>query len=250
MSGETRSGSLRMVEVWDGLGGPDDIEHVVITKRVDTRWQRFLAWLDMMVLDHGALRTIRLNWGEVAPGMYRSAQPRPGQLRYRIKRHGIKTVLNLRAERDCGAFVLEERLCAKLGINLINVRVRSRDVPSKELIALLDELYATIEYPAVMHCKSGCDRTGIAAGLYLMLREGRPVEAAMAQLSKRWGHIREAKTGILDFFFETYAADNRLRPMKLREWVRDVYDPDAVRAAFFKRWKGSWLGVDLAFWRE
>lgn len=240
----------RLIEVWEGAGGPECIERVLITKRTDNRWQRFLAWLDMMVLDHGVLRVVRFNWGEVAPGMYRAAQPTPRQLRARIRRHGIKTVLNLRAERDCGAFVLEEQVCAEMGVTLVNVRVRSRDVPSKELIALLDRLYAEIERPALMHCKSGCDRTGIAAALYLILRENQPLEVALGQLSKRWGHIKEAKTGILDFFLERYGKDGGKTGLPFRTWVRDVYDPVTLKQTFMDRWNGRWFGVDLAFWRE
>lgn len=227
-----------------------DGEVVTIRFRLDRPWQRLRAWLDMLVTDHGVVRSVHPNWGEVAPGVYRSAQPSPGQLR-RARARGIKTVLNLRAERNCGAFVLEEEACAALGLELVNIQVRSRDVPSKELIGQLDQLFHTLDRPFLMHCKSGADRTGIAGTLYLILHEGWDVETAMrAQLSWRWGHIREAKTGMLDFFFESYLADNRRQPMAFRQWVEEVYDPVAVKQAFMERWRGRWFGLDLSFWRE
>jgi protein tyrosine/serine phosphatase len=238
----------RLVEVWAGRGGPERIERVVITKGTDTRWRRLLAWLDMLVVDHGLVRFFHLNWSEVGPGMFRSAQPAPHQLRRAVARHGIKTVLNLRAERNCGAFLLEEQACAELGLELVNLRARSRDVPSKELIWTLDRLFADMRYPVLMHCKSGADRTGITGALYLVLKEGRPVEEAMRQLSQRYGHIRQAKTGILDFFFETYLREHDGRDF--RTWVRETYDPVAVKKEFLTKWNGRWFGLDLAFWRE
>lgn len=243
-------GEGRIVEVWSGRGGPERIERVIITKGLATPPQRLAAWLDMLVLDHGLVRLVHPNWGEVAPGVFRSAQPTPHQLRRAVRNHGIRTVLNLRAERNCGAFVLEEAVCAELGIDLVNVRVRSRDVPSKELIWTLERLFAEMERPILMHCKSGADRTGIVGALYLLLAEERPVDEALRQLSKRYGHIRQAKTGVLDYFFERYLDDRAERPLGFREWVREVYQPNNVRRAFLDRWRGRWFGLDLAFWRE
>jgi protein tyrosine/serine phosphatase len=224
-------------------------ETVAIHQRLDRPWRRVRAWLDMLILDHGLLRLFHLNWGLVAPGVFRSAQPAPHQLR-RARDLGVRTVLNLRAERDCGAFVLEEEACAALGLQLVNFQVRSRDVPSKELILELDRLFGELEHPILIHCKSGADRTGIVGTLYQILRLDRPVEAALRdQLSWRWGHMRHAKTGMLDYFFERYLVDARSRELSFREWVDEVYDPPAVKAAFMARFR-PWLGVDLSFWRE
>jgi len=241
----------RTVEVWAGdPKNPDKIEQVVITRSLATRWQRLLAWLDLLVVDHGLVRLVHPNWGEVAPGVYRSAQPTPGQLRSAVRRHGIKTVVNLRAERNCGAFVLEEEACEAVGVALVNVRVRSRDVPSKELIWMLERIFSDLEKPVLMHCKSGADRTGIAGALYLLLVEGRSIAEATKQLSKRYGHIRQAKTGVLDYVFERYMRDEATEPRTFRDWVYEAYDPNAVKRDFMARWRGRWFGLDLAFWRE
>ncbi len=240
----------RVVDVWEGVGGADNVERIVITQRLDTPWRRLRAWLDLLIADHGVVRLIHRNWGIVGPGMFRSAQLAPHHLRRSIQRHAIKTVINLRAERNCGAFVLEEEVCAALGVELVNIRVRSRDVPSKEVIAALDALFDRIAYPALMHCKSGSDRTGIAGVLYLVLRQGWPMKKAMGQLSWRWGHVRAAKTGILDYVCARYIEDTEALPRPFREWVRDDYDPAALKASFMSRWRGRWFGLDLTFWRE
>lgn len=224
-------------------------ETVAIHQRLDRPWRRLRAWLDMMVLDHGLIRLVHPNWGEIAPGVFRSSQPSPGQLR-RAKALGVRTVLNLRAERNCGAFVLEEEACAELGLRLVNFQVRSRDVPARELIDELDRLFDELERPLLIHCKSGADRTGIVGALYQILKQDRPVEAAVRdQLSWRWGHVRHAKTGMLDYFFERYLTDTRSQPVPFRAWVAERYDPVAVKAAFMEKFK-PFAGIDLTFWRE
>ena len=48
-------------------------------------------------------------------------------------------------------------------------------------------------------------------------------------MSLKYGHIRQADTGVLDYFFERYLADNAVRPMPFFEWVDTVYDPDELK---------------------
>ena len=64
------------------------------------------------------------------------------------------------------------------------------------------------------------------------LKQGVPLAEAKSELSLRYGHIRQADTGVLDFFFERYLADNERRPMPFFEWVETVYDSDEVKRAF------------------
>ncbi len=84
--------------------------------------------------------------------------------------------------------------------------------------------------PALVHCKSGADRAGLAAGLFVLLQGGTTKEA-LRQLSLRFGHIKQSKTGILDAFFLTYAREAEGRKDFL-DWVREDYDENALRAAF------------------
>ena len=83
-----------------------------------------------------------------------------------------------------------------------------------------------------MHCKSGADRAGLAAALYLIIMKNVPVEVAAKQLSFSYGHIKSSKTGILDAFFEKYISDQQKRPMPFMQWVDEVYNPEELDAAF------------------
>lgn len=213
-------------------------------------WERLRAWLDLTFVDHGFIRDVYCNFHRVSGKLWRSAQPGPGHLR-RAKRLGIKTVLNLRGRRDtCGAYQLERDAAAALGLTLINFPCRSRGMPEKSTLREAAALFEAIEYPVLMHCKSGADRAGFFAALYLHLHEGKSVAEAMGQLSLRYGHVKAAKTGMLDKFLECYAADTGgMDPARFLPWVEEVYDPVAFAANFQESRAGSFL-VDRILARE
>lgn len=209
---------------------------------------RLAAYLDMLFVDHGILRLFWTARHPVTQDMYRANQPSPFRLACAQKR-GIRTIVNLRGARPCGSYALEEEACRKLGLKLENFPVNSRDAPRKEIIHGAQSLFRKIAYPALMHCKSGADRAGFMSVLYLMLEKEVPAERALAHLSWRYGHIRQAKTGILDFFFESYQAANRAAPVPFVRWVDEIYDPVALKAHFMSKWWANTL-VDRVLRRE
>ncbi len=189
------------------------------------------TYVDMLFVDHGIFRVFYLNKHKVAPGVYRSAQPTPRQIA-RLARRGVKTIVNLRGPRMCGSYYLEKEACAKAGIRLIDFTVYSRAAPSPRDVHAAAALFDEIEYPMLMHCKSGADRAGLMSALYVLLHEGKPVEQAMRQLSLRYGHMKQADTGVLDYFFERYLADATVRPMPFLQWVDTVYDHEELKRTF------------------
>jgi len=92
--------------------------------------------------------------------------------------------------------------------------------------------FDAIEYAMLMHCISGAYVAGIMSVLYRFLKEGAPLETAKEELSFRYGHIRQADTGVLDYFFERYLADNAKRPIAFWDWVETVYDADELKRSF------------------
>lgn len=198
---------------------------------LDTPSGRLRAWADALFVDHAVLRLGWRNRAVVEEGqLYRSNQPLPFQLA-REARRGIRTVLNLRGVRDCGSDVLAREACARLGLTMIDAPFESRGAPHKDRILRLAGLFETIAYPALIHCKSGADRAGLVAAIYLLLR-GRPVEAAARQLSWRYGHVAAGKTGILDAFLERYAIAQAESGIGFLDWVRGPYDEQALREDF------------------
>ncbi|HYZ33855.1 MAG TPA: tyrosine-protein phosphatase [Crenalkalicoccus sp.] len=192
--------------------------------------RRRAALLNSLLVDHALFRVGWRNWGVVESGrLYRSNHPLPWQLRDAARRLGLRTVINLRGHRtECGSDLLGRATAAELGLVHLDAPFESRGAPHRDRILRLAGLYASMAEPALIHCKSGADRTGLAAGVWLLL-QGHPPEAALAQLSLRWGHVRQSRTGVLDAFFALYARAVRERPVGFLDWVRDVYDEEGLR---------------------
>lgn len=189
------------------------------------------SYFDLMFMDHGIFRLIYLNRHKLGPRAWRSAQPAPHNIA-QIKRLGVKTIVNLRGERLSGSYWLEVAACKRHGIELVNCIVRSRAAPSIEELRAARAVLQQIEYPMLLHCKSGADRAGLMSVLYMHLIEGETIEEAVSQLSLRYGHIRQADTGVLDHFFERYIAANKQEPIEFFHWVETVYDPEEVLGTF------------------
>lgn len=215
---------------------------------LSTPWRRFRTRMDSLFKDHAFIRCLWHTDLRLSDKMWRAGQPLPHQIR-RMPRRGIKTLVNLRGERDCGSYILEEEACRKYGVTLVNFPVNSRAAPKKEYLRGAARLFRTIEYPAMMHCKAGADRAGLMSVLYLFLHEGVPLERAMRQLSWKYGHFKKSRTGIIDHFFETYREYNARHPIDFMTWVEDVYDPEAVKASFSTKWWSRTL-VDIILHRE
>ena len=199
------------------------------------------AMRGLMWGDHGALRLAFHNMREVGPGMWRSNQPDPKRMAA-LKAHGFRTILNLRGTQPGRHYYeLEHHTGRELGLTVIDLPWGSREAPYVERIEQLIETFASIEYPAVMHCKSGADRAGIVAVLYKLLHEGAPFEEAVQQLSLKYGHVKQGKTGMLDHFFELYRARNAREPIDFLDWVRTEYDRQACHDGFMASWWGSAL---------
>ena len=58
-------------------------------------------------------------------------------------------------------------------------------MPDKETVHAMANVFEHLEYPVLMHCKSGADRAGLMSVLYSHLHKGEPIEVAIRQLSLR-----------------------------------------------------------------
>ena len=187
-------------------------------------------WLELMLKDHGFLRLAWHNLHEIRPGVWRSNQPSPGRI-HAAADMGVKTVVNLRGARSDGGWRLEKEACDARGVALVDFSIRSRAVPDRDTVLAAREMFRSVEYPILMHCKSGADRAGIMAALYLLLMEDAGADEAARQLSPRFLHVRQAKTGLLDAFVESYAEAER-GGQSFLGWVEDGLDAKAIESRF------------------
>ncbi len=87
------------------------------------------------------------------------------------------------------------------------------------------------------------------AVFYKHFREGVPIDQALEQLSLKYLHVKHGKTGLLDYFFQTYLEETRESGKPFLDWVRDDYEPARVKAAFKPTAWGNVL-VDVILKRE
>ena len=207
---------------------------------VTTARGRTLAWIDALFIDHAVFRLLWSNFAAVAPGrLYRCNHPTPQRLAALTRRYGLKTLINLRGKARNGSDALTREAAAKLGLDFIDMALESRGAPQRDRILRLHDIFRDMRAPALMHCKSGADRAGLAAGLFVLF-EGGTAREALAQLSLRFGHIRQARTGILDAFFHHYAREAEGRKPFL-DWVREDYDEAALRRDFHANGLASFI---------
>jgi len=208
---------------------------------LSTRWGRFKTAWNYFWTDHAFLRLAFQNAFWIDQDMVRANQPSPHHLAA-WKKRGIKTIINLRGGFDGSFYAIEKDACERLGLKLVSFTVTSRDAPSREQVLGAIELFKTIEYPALMHCKSGADRAGIMSVLYRHLHKGEPIETAMKELGFHRLHIKHGKTGVLDYVFVRYLEEGKPKGLSFVDWVKSPdYDHKQIKADF----RGSWLGNAL-----
>jgi len=114
---------------------------------------------------------------EVAPGIFRSAQPDAAALRAAQAR-GVRTVVVLRSGVPAG----ERSETAKLGLELVHVPMDGTQIPSMEEV---DQALAVMldpsKRPVLVHCAHGEERTGAVIAAYRVVVEGWDPAAAEAE---------------------------------------------------------------------
>lgn len=189
------------------------------------------AWLNSLFIDHAIFRLVWTNFDTVIPGkVYRCNHPTPRRLRSLVHRYKIKTLVNLRGHRYCGSDALSRTESKKLGLDFYDLPFESRGAPHRDRILRLADTYSKMEFPILIHCKSGADRAGLVSALIMLLEE-RPVRQAMKQLSWKYGHFKHSRTGILDAFFMLYAQQTQEKQNFL-DWVRHDYNEQELRSLF------------------
>ena len=83
--------------------------------------------------------------------------------------------------------------------------------PPVEAIHEARKLFNELEYPILFHCKSGADRAGLMGALFMYMKEGKPIEEALKQLSLKLA-LKKSETGVLDYL-RALLSDNDAEPM-------------------------------------
>lgn len=194
-------------------------------------------YLSLYFHDHGFIRFFYRNFHTIDTNVYRSSQPSPHDLK-KIKKIGIKTIVNLRNVTGASYYLLEKEACKKYDIKIINYALKSREIPNKDELLKAEEIILNLDYPCLFHCKSGADRAGFMSALYFIFKKN-DLQKAKEQLSFKYGHIKKSKTGVLDLFlleYENFLFSNK--KISFKYWVSNVYDKDKIQKKH--KYSSSW----------
>lgn len=161
--------------------------------------------------------------------VYRSAQMSEASLEHAVQNYGIRTVINLRGTGlGMDWYHGECRAAHRCNVAMEDINLSAGRLPPvsemRYLLRVLDES----EYPVLIHCKQGVDRTGLVAALILLLSTDADVPTARAQLSIRYGHVALGRTAYMGRFFDRYetwlTANGRQHSRDVfRHWIEHGY---------------------------
>lgn len=176
------------------------------------------------------------NKHEVVPGrFYRTAQLNPQQLDRFVREKNIKTVVNLRGRPFNEWHPNQSKTTQALGISQEDVTTSANRLPSPTEIRRLVEIFDHSEYPLMVHCQQGADRTGLASAMYMMLHTDADYATARHQCSPRYGHMPIHTAVAMDDFFDQYedwlaSKGEGHSPDRFRHWATQEYCPGPGRA--------------------
>jgi protein tyrosine phosphatase (PTP) superfamily phosphohydrolase (DUF442 family) len=115
------------------------------------------------------------NLGQVDAGLWRSAQPTAEGFRS-AARLGVKTIVNLRAERS------DDGGLGGTGLTGVSIPTRQWSLREDDLWTFLVVAADPARRPVLVHCAEGRDRTGVCVAAYRMVVEGWSYEAASREM--------------------------------------------------------------------
>ena len=166
------------------------------------------------------------NFHTIDPGMaYRSAQFDADQLTTAVELYGIRTVINLRGANPGELWYDEEiEVSETMEVTHVDHRMSAQSLPSPEVLTAIVDTLQTAEYPILIHCRAGADRTGAISAIYRVLMMGHERNDAMAELSLYYLHF-QFDTPCMDKLAEIFEPD----PAWLTEYAEIVDEIDCTQ---------------------
>lgn len=196
------------------------------------RWiARLLAGVCLAGVLYVAWDQATFNFGEIQHGrIYRSGQMPAAALGRTIRSYRIKTVLNLRGQNKDDWYRAERRATLDSGATQIDIAMSSCIWMSRAQLRTVIETLDTAEYPMLIHCQWGAERTGLISAFAELLRPGATLADARAQFSIRYLFVRANDGKIMAEHLDQY--ENWLtergwthNPDRFREWAAVGYRP-------------------------
>ncbi len=159
------------VAVW-AMPKPDELAPASLASQVEYNG----SFLDRYASD---------NFRVVIPGLLlRANQLQPPIFNAYITEHGIKAVINLIGAQPTEELWQQEVAdCELQGVALYNLALKVHEFMQPQDLAVLLSIFDEAPGPLMIHCRRGVDRTGVAAGLWLLEKGGVTRQVACQQLN-------------------------------------------------------------------
>jgi protein tyrosine phosphatase (PTP) superfamily phosphohydrolase (DUF442 family) len=172
------------------------------------------------------------NYGTVVPDrIYRAAQPSASGISRSVKSHGIKTVVNLRgANPDQSWYRSEKAATLAAGATQVDFPMSSDQWLSREQVKALLDLVDTVEYPILIHCEWGAERTGLVAAFCALLRPGSTLADGRREFSPYYLFLPIKDGRVMRGHLEAYerwlaGRGETHSPDIFRVWLTRSYEP-------------------------
>lgn len=182
-------------------------------------------WIGSIMANH--------NFAVVRPNrVLRSGQMSSAALSATLRDRGARTVLNLRGANPDESWYRDELAATRAaGATQVDVALSSciwmSRLQLRTIIKALDEM----EYPVLIHCAWGAERTGLVSAITELLREDSTLEAARDQFSIRYLYVPAGDGRIMGEFLDQYerwlkAERATHSPAVFRRWAESGYRPE------------------------
>lgn len=171
----------------------------------------------------GAHYSFGYNRHNIDKNIMRSRQPSEAFIQRLHENEGLASVLSLRGETGIKPY---QDYTTANNIIVYPIPIRMKKAPSREALGqIVDVVSDPTNYPLLIHCQAGIDRSGFAATVY-ELTQGKTVSEAKKQMNIWHGHIRYCP---LDQIIDTYQAEGEAHGMDFETWVDNNYHPEEFK---------------------
>jgi protein tyrosine phosphatase (PTP) superfamily phosphohydrolase (DUF442 family) len=203
-------------------------KHVSVWKRV----ARALLVFVLSLLLFLGWKLATGNFATVLRGrVYRSGQMGAQALGSHVRDHKIRTVLNLRGSHPEEAWYRQERAeVLAQGATQIDVAMSSCEWMSRAQARAVVNVLNTCEYPVLIHCWRGAERTGLISAFTELLRPDGSLRSARGQFSIVHLFLPLGDGAIMPEHLDRYEDWLKERglnhtPSEFKRWVAEGFQP-------------------------
>jgi len=146
------------------------------------------------------------NLYQVSDQLYRCAQPTAAGFK-ELEKLGIKTIINLRAERS------DRQALSGTNLKYYEIPSKATEIKEENLLRFLKIVTNPDEAPYAVHCHHGADRAGLFVAVYRIVVQGWPKEEAIRELQKGGFGFHNTYTNIIKYL-QTFDPEKFRRALK------------------------------------